>query len=105
MDRNRRQGSDRNGNNFSEATKFAVWQKASKIDGLDPSRVRKDSCGATITWVNYGQTTSTGWEIDHITAVANGGGDEITNLQPLHWKNNRSKSDSLPGQWTCSIRS
>ncbi len=40
-----------------------------------------------------------GWEIDHINPVANGGGDEINNLQPLYWDNNAKKGDNL--NWRC----
>lgn len=31
--------------------------------------------------------------------VANGGSDNITNLQPLYWENNAKKSDNL--NWSC----
>ena len=40
-----------------------------------------------------------GWEIDHIEPVALGGGDELTNLQPLNWQNNVKKGDQYP--WNC----
>jgi 5-methylcytosine-specific restriction endonuclease McrA len=45
-------------------------------------------------WEHYGQQTSFGWEVDHIRAVANGGSDDLDNLQPLQWENNRKKGDS-----------
>ena len=48
----------------------------------------------------YGDTNSEhGWEVDHIVPVALGGSDELNNLQPLQWKNNRTKSDTYP--WSC----
>ncbi|KUG25132.1 hypothetical protein ASZ90_005048 [hydrocarbon metagenome] len=42
-----------------------------------------------------------GWEIDHIIPLSLGGTDDIANLQPLHWENNRKKSDNL--EWSCAI--
>ncbi|MFN7825163.1 MAG: HNH endonuclease signature motif containing protein [Pseudobdellovibrionaceae bacterium] len=52
---------------------------------------------------DYGNTESDfGWEIDHINPVSNRGGDDISNLQPLQWKNNRQKSDST-SFWTCAV--
>ncbi len=104
MNNSRRSGSNRSGGPFSEATKLAVWNKGQIIPGIDPTRVRRDQCGAMIAWLHYGELIGTGWEIDHIDAVANGGGDEISNLQPLQWQNNRAKGDSPANQWACAVR-
>ncbi len=54
-------------------------------------------------WSEHGNRDSKyGWEIDHINPVANGGGDELNNLQPLNWVNNANKGDKL--NWTCPER-
>ena len=84
---------DVSGEQFRDQLIIDVWKKAEPIFGKDPNRYRKDTCGATIYFIEYGMTSTHGWEIDHIYPVALGGGDALTNLQPLHWKNNRSKSD------------
>jgi 5-methylcytosine-specific restriction endonuclease McrA len=53
---------------------------------------------------DYGNINSQyGWEIDHIVPVAKGGSDELYNLQPLQWQNNRHKGDDHP-QWSCAIK-
>ncbi len=44
-----------------------------------------------------------GWEIDHIKPVAKGGGDELSNLQPLQWQNNRKKGDDFPASDYCIV--
>ena len=87
---------------FSEEEIQDVWNKAKKIDGEDEDVYRKDYAGAWIKRDEYGNTNSTlGWEIDHRKPVAKGGSDELTNLDPLQWNNNRTKSDDFP-QWKTS---
>ena len=92
------------GNGFDAATIRAVWNKAQAVYGTDPNVRRKDSCGAWIDWTAYGKTTENGygWEIDHIKPVAAGGTDDLSNLQPLFWENNRYKSDDYPN-WSCKV--
>lgn len=95
--------STRSGVAFSEQTKLAVWKKANTIWGEDPDVKRKDRCGATILYAKYGDTTPMGWEIDHMKPVSEGGGDELENLQPLQWENNRAKADHYPAYNYCVV--
>ncbi len=79
-----------------------VWSKAEVILGEDSDVVRKDKCGAKIKKAEYGcRQFQYGWEIDHIQPKDDEGSDDLSNLQPLHWKNNASKSDKL--DWDCEI--
>jgi 5-methylcytosine-specific restriction endonuclease McrA len=88
------------GHAFDEETIEAVWQKG--IPEPEYPSFRKDACGASMQRGKYGLTEKWGWEIDHIKPVAKGGTDDLTNLQPLQWENNRKKSDLYPN-YTCAV--
>jgi len=88
---------------FDNKAILAVWNKATTVQNNDSAVWRKDPCGAWINFSKYGDRNSKhGWEIDHITPVSKGGGDELSNLRPLHWQNNASKSD---GRLVCAVKS
>ena len=87
--------------------KEAVWKKATVVPRYNPNVWRKDVAGAWIKWDKYGDRGSElgfGWEIDHRKPVAEGGTDDLSNLQPLQWKNNCSKGDDYPN-WTSAVSS
>jgi 5-methylcytosine-specific restriction endonuclease McrA len=98
MARNR--NTDINGKAFGSTTVRKVWEKGREINDYDKDVWRYDICGKPMKHSDYGKTDSKhGWEVDHIKPVEKEGTDDLSNLQPLQWENNRDKSDTYP--WKC----
>jgi hypothetical protein len=96
----RKHGTTADGEPFEKETIEAVWLKG-KPEG-HYAGFRKDVCNASMHLSKYGSDDQWGWEIDHIKPISLGGTDELENLQPLHWENNRHKADSWPS-WSCKV--
>jgi hypothetical protein len=88
---------------FSAQKVQSVWEKGTVVQNYDSSKYRKDICGAWLIRDRYGDNTNIyGWEIDHIKPKAQGGTDDISNLRPLQWENNREKA---AGRTNCVVTS
>jgi len=91
----REPNTDAEGRPFTAELIEAVWQKARSLGAHTTLRV--DAWGWTIVRQDYGNTRSRyGWEIDHIVPPGQGGTDDLSNLQPLQWENNRRKDEVQP---------
>ncbi|MFA7188298.1 MAG: HNH endonuclease signature motif containing protein [Alphaproteobacteria bacterium] len=82
---------------YSEYEISLIWEQANKVPGIDPTKYRKDVAGAWIERSAYGNCKSKlGWEVDHKKPISKSGSENISNLRPLQWENNRSKCDDYP---------
>lgn len=82
---------------MNEDLRDIIWDKASVVKGVDPNLIRKDCCGAWIIKSEFGNVNSKfGWEIDHVYPQSKGGNDQLLNLRPMQWENNRAKGDDFP---------
>lgn len=89
---------------WSEAQIDAVWNKGLVVEEYDPNEYRQDACNAWIARREYGKQSNLGWEIDHVFPESRAREfgypqmqiDDIKNLRPMHWENNRSKNDNYP---------
>ena len=89
---------------FSKQQIQDTWNRALSVEGYDPTRFRKDACGAWIQWSDYGNHNSQyGWDIDHVFPKALGGGDDEMNLRAMQWQNNLAKSDDFPYYFSAVI--
>ncbi len=92
----RQTNTDVNGKPFDQETLAAVWRKADLVEMMHPDLYRYDIRASLMRFSEYGRESEQGWEVDHIKPVALGGTDDLDNLQPLHWENNRRKGDDYP---------
>ncbi|MGO9316981.1 MAG: HNH endonuclease [Terracidiphilus sp.] len=72
-----------------------IWLNSKEIPGMNGVEVRIDRFGNLMRFSEYGKRTEHGWEVDHNIPKSQGGSDDISNLEPLHWRANRQKSDHL----------
>lgn len=82
----------------------AVWCGGKPIPARDPDTWRSDAAGRTMEFVRYGTKDVHGWEIDHVRPLTKGGTHAPSNLQPLHWRTNREKSDTWPWRPTTAVK-
>lgn len=81
-----------------------VWERGVVVDGYNPSEIRKDAAGAWIIFDRYRKDDPFGWEIDHVYPkkmledmnVDKSLWDDLLNLRPMNYANNRSKGASYP---------
>ncbi len=92
----KRLNTDASGKPFDAAIIEAVWNKAPVSSEHPPLRV--DAYGALIWKEGYGNTNSRfGWEIAYRRPLEKGGSDQLENLQPLQWENNRHNGNGYNG--------
>lgn len=94
-------------NNFGSLnpTPEQIWLKAVYVDAENEMRgFRKDRFGNWIFKSAYGNRNSDyGWEMDHSFPKSLGGLSTYANLEPVNWKANIKKSDSLPPSFLHSL--
>jgi hypothetical protein len=81
-----------------------VWRRGEEVAGFDPAVIRKDAAGAWMIFDRFGHDDPFGWEIDHVYPkklleekhVDESLWDDIRNLRPMNYANNRSKASSYP---------
>ena len=73
-----------------------AWGKAKPVRGKNPNVWRKDEYGNRIRKASYATRGQYGWELDHKNHRSRGGSDKSRNIQPIHWEENRKKSDKYP---------
>jgi len=85
--------------------KTEVWTRARVDPRYHPARWRVDPAGRFISWFAYGDRNDTyGWEIGHRIAKADGGSDDISNLQAEHWQTNLAKEEARRARQSMQVQ-
>jgi 5-methylcytosine-specific restriction endonuclease McrA len=79
-----------------DVLKRAVFSRGTIIDDFDANIWRRDVTGHAMKYDDHGVQGDFGWEIDHIKPLALNGSNNLSNLRPLWWQNNRTKGDTYP---------
>jgi len=80
-----------------EQLKLTVWSKGTVAQGYNGNFYRRDAFGSWMQYSAHGETLSNfGWEIGYINPIEKGGTDDLSNLQPLQWQNNRRNGNGRP---------
>lgn len=76
---------------ISESTVDQVWKRGREITGYDPTRWRRDECGAWMYRDDYGNNQSEfGW---HIEAVCSGAPHQAADLRPFQHQNGYDRAN------------
>lgn len=76
--------------------RLSIWRKAYAPVEAEAHLWRIDVRGSWMYYPHYGDRDSPfGWEYGHIVDDALGGSEDISNLRPLHWRNNASDGGRL----------
>ena len=84
--------------NYQTAMQFweAIFGDELLVEDCFGDLIYKEDFGDTETMrIRPGETKSYnyGWDIDHILPLSKNGSNDNNNLEPMHWQNNRDKSD------------
>ena len=73
---------------MNQKLRRALWQSAAIVNDYryNPSLWRQDALGRLIYWFAYGDRSHpNGWDVGYIVSKADGGCDELSNLQVEHF--------------------
>jgi len=93
--------------NYNLEEREAIWEKAELVSGSGDDEIRSDYAGALMRKGSYGQIDDElgfGWEADHQRPLSKNGLNNLRNLVPLQWRNNRAKGDDYP-EWKTEVSS